>query len=177
MKNCLYLIFTTLFVACQSPKNSEKSQIDSTKIVVSEVVKTSALYSSKVEKQFGFLKKVYQKDEKWLIDIDYIQFLSGDEAIKAARKHGEAEMDIDAKKDTTYWVPNDYYIVNDNKKIRTFEFASSAKIGTLDVSNTGMEEHSGLEYLVKVFKKKTNLPFLLKIDEGKIIELKEQFIP
>jgi hypothetical protein len=49
------------------------------------------------------------------VTLDYVQFLTGAAADKAAKAHG-----------TT--VENDYYIVNDNKKLRVFPVASDVAI-------------------------------------------------
>src|SRR5882757_10067776 len=68
--------------------------------------------------QYCYIKKVYARSDAMYIDADYIQFLMDDDAVKAAKKHGEAQMDIGQKGDTSWYVPDDYYILNDNPKIR-----------------------------------------------------------
>jgi hypothetical protein len=63
-------------------------------------------------KQIGFIKKVYKKGSRYYLTIDYVQFLTGQAAIKAAIADGviKAGEPLD----------NDYYIRNQNPKLRTF---------------------------------------------------------
>jgi len=63
-------------------------------------------------RQVGFIKKVYTKGSRYFLTIDYVQFLTGQAAIKAAVEDGviKAGETLD----------NDYYIRNQNTKLRTF---------------------------------------------------------
>ena len=76
------------------------------------------------ENRIGYVRKAYTKDGKNYIDIDYVQFLTGQAAIDAAKTAGDAEQDDHGN----WYVPNDYYIVNDNNQLRTFEVGTSASI-------------------------------------------------
>lgn len=72
------------------------------------------------KREIGVIKRVYSSGGKRYLDIDYIQFLTGDEANAAA-----IEDDYIEPGDT---VPNDYYIRNVNPRIRTFEISNSVAI-------------------------------------------------
>jgi hypothetical protein len=72
--------------------------------------------SSDVAKQPTLITKVKQLPSgSWQGTFDYVQFLTGSAALKAAKAHGDT-------------VDNDYYVVNDNKKLRTFPLSSGVVI-------------------------------------------------
>jgi hypothetical protein len=60
----------------------------------------------------GFVKRAYERSGRRLIDIDYADFLTGDEAEKAAAAAGEE-------------FENDYFVRNVNPKVRTFSVSAS----------------------------------------------------
>jgi hypothetical protein len=70
------------------------------------------------------------------VTLDYVQFLTGAAADKAAKAHG-----------TT--VENDYYIVNDNKKLRVFPVASDVSI----VLHPGNGPQFSRDFTLAEFKK------------------------
>jgi hypothetical protein len=60
------------------------------------------------------------------IDIDYVEMYSGDVAIVKAKEDGSDVVEID--EEGHEYIPNDYYIRNNNPLIRTFELASDCEI-------------------------------------------------
>lgn len=133
------------------------------------------------EKAIGYLKKVYTKNGKNYIDIDYIQWLSGDTAEKAMREDGECP------KKGECIVLNDYYIRNQNPLIRTFEVAPDAEILAHDFSSdysTGNWNQSWNFYqFSQYFNSSVNngywdyAPFHVEIGNNQIIKISEQYIP
>ncbi|MEO5776758.1 MAG: hypothetical protein ABIQ27_07630 [Flavobacterium sp.] len=109
----------------------------------------------KKENLDSLIIKVYKKDNKTFIKSDFVQYLTGDRAIEAAKKSGEADFIIKNGK-KVYAVPNDYFIVNENKKIRTFELDKK-------VENFFSRSHEGV--------------YTLTIENNKVIKIKEIFIP
>lgn len=61
----------------------------------------------------GFVKRAWQEGGQRRIEIDYADFLTGDEAERAAAEAGDE-------------VNNDYYIRNVNTKLRTFSVSPGA---------------------------------------------------
>jgi hypothetical protein len=72
-------------------------------------------------KQIGYISRVYEKDGERYLNFDDIKFLTGNEAIEAAKKDGNAEYE-----DGKYFVYNDYYIVNSSKQKKTYAIAETA---------------------------------------------------
>jgi len=86
------------------------------------------------EKRIGFVRKVYTKNAINYIDIDYVDFLTGQAAIDKAKEDGNAQQDENGN----FYI-DDYYISNDSKKLRTFALESGCTIELVDLSGTGSE--------------------------------------
>lgn len=125
------------------------------------------------EGQYCFIEKVYEKEGAAYIDADFIQFLMGKAAVAAARKRGDAEPVV-RNGDTTWSVPNDYYILNENRKIRKLMLKSGFRL--IWVSQPEQEEISGVEYLKKYAKDRV---FVLTLDaaDSAVSVVKEQYLP
>ncbi len=104
----------------------------------------------KTEINLGYIKKVYVKDGKSYIDVDYVQWV--DDATQ----------------------PNHFRISNTNPLIRTFEVASSALIGVIDYQNGDMAmskvDFSDLSDLTY------NL-YNIEIQNGKVVRIVERYSP
>lgn len=68
-------------------------------------------------REFAFIRKMSAKSGTWYMTVDYAQWLTGDAAAKAAKAHGDESPP-----------PNDYYVVNDNPKLRTFPVSDAATV-------------------------------------------------
>lgn len=125
--------------------------------------------------QYCYIKKLYTKGGVDYADADFIQFLYGDKAIAAARKHNDAEVVI-KDGDTTYSVPNDYYIVNENSKIRTLALDSKVKCTAVvyEESRVVLKEVT-LEALKAKYK--DNIYILTLGKDSLITQIKEQYVP
>ena len=108
--------------------------------------------------------------------FDYVQFLTGPDAVKAATAHG-----------TT--ADNDFFVVNDNPKLRTFPVASGvvirlhpangpqySRVFTLSefesLINTGPHTYGGMEY--HWFSEQT---YYINIKSGKVTRIENQWTP
>lgn len=134
------------------------------------------------EKAMGYIKTVYEKDGKRYLDIDYVQWLTGDEAIKAMREDGKCPVDI--YPDPSYCIPNGFYIRNQNPKIRTFEISKNAEITratAFDFSPSGKKVITYEEFK-HLFTAEdsyfgSSVPFHIEVINGLVIEITEQYIP
>ncbi len=95
------------------------------------------------EKRIGFITDAYTHEGVNYIKIDYVIFLTGDEAIQKAVEEGNAEKDENGE----WYVPNDYYISNDNAKLRTFPLADNCVIKIIDFSGPG----GSMTLIIKTF--------------------------
>jgi len=133
------------------------------------------------EKAIGYLKKVYSKGGKDYINIDYVQWLSGDTAEQAMREDGQCP------KSGECIVYNDYYIRNQNPLIRTFEVVPDVEIRAhdfeKDYASGDWTESMTFSRFSQYFSRNVNngywtsAPFHIEIGNNKVLKITEQYIP
>lgn len=89
-------------------------------------------------KQIGFISSVSEKGGKKYLKFDDVKFLTGEEAVEAARKDGKAVYE-----NGKYFVYDDYYIVNNNHQEKCYVISDSASLNILafltDPNNNSVE--------------------------------------
>ena len=110
------------------------------------------------------------------LTFDYVQFLTGSAADKAAKAHNDT-------------VENDYYVVNDNKKLRTFP-VSSAVVIVLHPGNgpqfhrnftwaefkSLMQTHTAT-YGGDMYDWSAETIYYINIKNGKVTRVEQQWVP
>jgi len=104
---------------------------------------------------------------------DFVQMLTGKTAIKAAKKAGEAEYDINKKKDTVWYVPNDYFIANESTKTRKLTITPTTQISIVKEGTSKLSKATATQ-LKKSYKGKL---YRLSIANNKVIKLVEIYTP
>ncbi len=112
-------------------------------------------------------------EKEIIIDADFVQMLTGKAAIKAAKKTGEAEYDINKKKDTIWYVPNDYFVLNSNNTIRQLKLLPTVAIYLVKEGGSVIAK-SNIAILKKSFKGRL---FRLSIFNNKVIKIVEIYTP
>jgi hypothetical protein len=133
------------------------------------------------DRKIGYIKSVYEKNNKRYLTVDYIEWLAGEEAQKAMLEDGQC------KKGEECVVFDDYYIRNKDKQIKTLEISLGAQIfmQTLNMEKEGIVWNREVEFdLFKVLflpgassRFREVMPFILKIDDGAATKITEQYIP
>jgi hypothetical protein len=126
-------------------------------------------------RHFTFLSAIAIGDPT-TITFDLAYFLTGDEAAEAAAERGDESPP-----------PNDYYIINDNPKLRTVPVAEDAELRILDWADccdgfiTGSIDElaaamaSGEDPYGGVYRYTS--PFWLTVEDGQIVLIEEQYLP
>jgi hypothetical protein len=127
-------------------------------------------------KVMGYIDKVWEKDGKRYISIDYAQMLSGEEARQAAIADGVIGPDDE--------LDNDYYIVNENTKKREFTVSDSATFTTSTLGGVMEQPATWAEF--KSFWSATSpegaehlkrMPWWI-VREGTVVQsVEEQYLP
>lgn len=128
------------------------------------------------EVKYAFITEIFQYGDSVFLNADYIQFLTGHSAIKAAIREGRADTSyIDGKMHVG--VPNDYYILNNNPKLRKLridedcEFEFLSWLDRVDIKSV----ENPLSTLKNIYK---DAPFILTLNkEETIIRIEEVFLP
>lgn len=151
---------------------------------------------AQAQKRFAYIKQFYkQVKNEWqpitpkealakkgkmpvVADVDYVQMLSGKAAIAAAIKRGDADTSFDDKgKILDVSVPNDYYIVNNNTKIRQLYIAPYIIIEMLKENTSspkGIVSPSATQRLDNVYR---GALIELTINRDTIVKIKEVYLP
>ncbi len=127
-------------------------------------------------RQFTFIKDVTVSGGTYTVVADYAQFLTGAAAAASASAHGDESPP-----------PNDYYIANDNKKVRRLPVKSGIQV-TLTALDDGTSDPEG--YKVSLSKwfgyyaaptedtgGITDGPYWITIADGVITKIEEQYTP
>ena len=127
----------------------------------------------KVETQFTFIKKATRSGSAATIVADYAQLLTGEAAAVAATAHGDESPP-----------PNDYYIVNDNPKLRTLQVRSDATVKLTtksDGTTVGPDGYSvSLAKFVELYNGTTAIrgaPYHITLTDGSVSAIAEQYTP
>jgi hypothetical protein len=115
-----------------------------------------------------------------ILEFDLASFLTGEEATEAAREHGDEAPP-----------PNDYYIVNDNPRLRTLAIATDADIRVLDWNRccdvfVGLDVDAFADLMARpggaieidgVLYTGTASTYWLTLEGGVVTGIEEQYLP
>lgn len=135
--------------------------------------------SSELEdgRHFGFIRTVDPEGSTLVLDLAY--FLTGEEANQASEEHGGENP-----------VPNDYYIVNDNPKLRTLALSPDLEIALLDWDHCCDQTFlADLDHFATAIAAGdfttidgriyygTLSPYWLTVEDGVVTKIEEQYLP
>lgn len=126
----------------------------------------------------GYIRRFYQEKDRYYVTVDYIQFLSGEAALAAARRKGDAQVEV-VNGDTVYSVFNDYYIVNYNSRVRTFRLDEEATFTFWRSGENGLKRFPASPAKVQASVPKVLFlsPFIIETKQGIVTSLAEQYVP
>jgi hypothetical protein len=128
-------------------------------------------------RHFGFVRSV--SPEASTLELDLAYFLTGEEASEAAAEHGDEAPP-----------PNDYYIVNDNDRLRTLDLSPDLQILLLDWERccdetlsatvedfaTAIAASEPIEIDGHVYYGAFS-PYWLTVEGGVVTTIEEQYLP
>jgi hypothetical protein len=171
--------FLTIFFCFSCAANNSKGEASKSEKVSSASteknnIDTITKIGNEVKEETCLIRKISEENGQVFIYTDYIQRLEGEKAVEEAKKRGDADTAIiDGK--MVIGVVNDYYIINDNPKIRKLPLDSAAKFEFVEnpdrydgkVTNT-------LQGLKLIYE---DIPFILTLKNGRVIKVFEIFVP
>jgi hypothetical protein len=126
-------------------------------------------------KHYAYIKEVDVQDRHLTVDV--IQFLTGEEANQA---YFEETGDSSG-------VPNDYFIKNENARLRTLDVSDDVNVtlAWFDTTNDAggedsFEDPATFEDLPEYVSERpsgTTTPYILTLDGGTVVDIKEQYVP
>jgi hypothetical protein len=123
-------------------------------------------------RHFAYVTRLRGTPPDATLTFDLAEFLTGEAAVQAAAEHGDESPP-----------PNDYYIVNDNPKLRTMPVAPDVTIRTIDWTNccelTDVPYTDWAASLTAptdaLYGKGTQ--YWITVTDGQIVEIEEQYLP
>jgi hypothetical protein len=177
----LRIFISTFFISTLLSCNSNSTAAtavpsDTANNVFDSVNKVQVDTIQKNKDEYANIVRIIQRGDTVFLEVDYIQYLTGDAAIDAAKKAHQADTFQDANGKTQIAVPNDFFIVNENKKLRQLPIAKDCVFDfILNPERTNAIEDNSLKSLKKIH---TDGPFILTLDnKGFIKKIKEVFLP
>jgi hypothetical protein len=129
--------------------------------------------------QFGYIRSVSTAGPAATLAFDEAEFLTGDEAQRAAEEDGVVQPGEP--------VPNDYYIRNPDKTTQTLPIATDAKITARRCSLCRKGQPGDLEDFLASFMKTgqtyadpyrgAKSQYWLTIEDGTVVAIDEQYLP
>jgi hypothetical protein len=169
--------FISTLLSCNSNSNTETTlSSDTANKVFDSITKVQADTLQNSNEEYANIVRIIQRGDTVFLDVDYIQYLTGDAAIEAAKKANQADTFQDADGKIHIEVPNDFFIVNENNKIRQIPIAKDCVFDfILNPDRTNAIKDNSLKSLRKIH---TDGPFILTINnQGFIKKIKEVFLP
>lgn len=126
------------------------------------------------ERQIGYVRSVDMAGTVTVLTIDYVQFLTGDAATDAAAAHGDESPP-----------PNDYYIVNDNPKLRDLPVAPGLTV-TVVTNSDGTSDPDGHALTLAQWAASLTgpeavsfkaCPYWVTITDGTVTAIEAQYLP
>ncbi len=147
--------------------------------------------------QFAYIKNFYKKKDTlpwqiikplqmnlkqpntfYTLDADYVQMLTGEEAVVAAQKRGEADSTFDDDGNLIeVAVPNDYYIVNENPLIRRLPVSLSVRLDMLVEQIPPSAPKIPVTPLQRLHKMYRHALFELTLVGETVVKIKEVYLP
>jgi len=122
-----------------------------------------------------YITEVFSEAGKKFIKMRPVQFLWGSEAVIEAKKDGEAEYNIDTvTKDTNWYVPNDYHIVDREESEFKLIISDKVKVSICDPVEL---KKTTIKELHKKIEKIEYRPFEIAVENGKVTIIQEIYIP
>lgn len=169
----LLLIFGFLLSCGQSNDASKENTTGNKNSTESKVIIT---LDSLTENRFAYLKEVENLNSEIFIRVDYVDFLTGQEALDAEWRDEAYFID---KEDTISNITDGYYISNANPKLRTFKLQNRIAVEHI-IDDTGaqrMNESKELDVQqIESYIKNETLLFLY-VKNGIINRIDERFMP
>lgn len=180
MKNKIFQFLATvvLFLSCSN--NNNITPVEKTDTLHQQTIADTIVIAEEqgsADSVYAYLKGIFKRNDSVFVRADYIQFLTGDAAVAAAKRNHEADTSYDEKgKISSIFVDNDYYIINENKKLRLLPLAKNVSIETVDMSTAVSIIKTTLDDFINKHGN-DSFPFILHIQNNMIVKITEVFVP
>ncbi|MGN6543254.1 MAG: hypothetical protein ACTHKY_20770 [Ginsengibacter sp.] len=178
LRTLILTAFISILLSCNSNSSNSttlvKGETTTKSLSATNEIQTDGQTST--QEQYADIVRIFQKSDTTFLDADYIQYLTGDAAIEAAKKAHQADTFQTEDGKTHIDVPNDYFIVNESKNVRQLPLSKSCSFDLIiNPDRTHPIVDNSLKSLRTIYK---DSPFILTLDnKGMVVKVKEVFLP
>jgi hypothetical protein len=178
LRTLILTAFILTLLSC-NPNSSNSTALvksDTTTKSLNIADKSQTDIQTSTQEQYANIVRIFQKADTAFVDADYIQYLTGNAAIEAAKKAHQADTFQTEDGKTHIDVPNDYFMVNETKKIRQLPLSKDCSFELIiNPDRTHPIADNSLKSLKTIYK---DSPFILTLnDKGIVVKVKEVFLP
>ena len=125
---------------------------------------------------YCYITGIEKTHDSVMLKADYVDFFNGPNVLEEAKKRHRADTAFDRNgKITDIFVPDDYFIVNDDKTVRTLYLPTDAPISMdTEIAGTKSNKINSYGYFSKHYE---NSLFLIKVKNSRVESIKEVFLP
>ena len=175
MKILIILLFAINLLSCNnSPEKTVATDSAISKTNTADTLQHMIADTASVF--YCYIIGIEKIQDSTVLMVDRVDFFSGPNVVEEAKNRHLADTAYDKSgKITDIFVPNDYFIVNDDKTVRNFHLPASSPI-TMDTEIAGTKSNkiNSYDYFSKHYQ---NSLFLLKVNNKQVESIREVFLP
>lgn len=175
MKALVITLFSLILLSCNNsnPKTPGK---DSTVVPFTPVDSLKPAAADTAKEEYCYITGIEKIKDSIFVKADYVQYFTGPTVLAEAKKRHRADTVFDKnRKVKDIFVPDDYFIVNDDKMIRSLYLPATTPIKMESEFVTDKKlEINNYGYFSEHYK---NSLFMLTVKNKKIEAIKEIFLP
>ena len=174
MKKIILAVFAVSLFSCNNSKTETSLKDTLTKNSTNDTLHTVVADSAREE--YSYITGIEKIHDSIFIKADYVQFFNGPNVLEEAKKRHRADTSFDKEgKVQDVFVPDDYFIVNDDRQLRTLYLPGSTSI-TMDSEIAG-EKTKNINTYVYFSQHFKNSLFKLRVKNNTVTAVKEVFLP
>lgn len=129
-----------------------------------------------VEERMGYLLQTLESGGTQSIRIDYVEMYTGAEAVAKAKEDGSPVVEVDDGGHE--YIPNDYYIRNNNPLVRTLPLAVGCVILLVDMSGGPVASvETDFAGLTAALADHPRILLVIGLADGVVTEIEEFYVP
>ena len=132
----------------------------------------------------GYVTRVHERDGRQMIDVDFIQWFTSDQAASAMKQD---DPDCDAQDEAGCQPPNGFYVRNAVQNSVTLPLADDVRIEmlSLDPSKLNVKQDVSIDEFEsalrlpgdRVVERFRFVPFWVQQEDGQVSAIREQYVP
>jgi hypothetical protein len=195
-----FFLFGLFCMSCQSNKAKQAGNITITDTLrkndsvhslkeevlpaLFEAIKNDTIIAG--DQQTAYILSVLKTNEGLFLEADYMEFLMGDKAFEAAKKHHDLDTSYDGDGKMHVGILNDYYILNENTRTRRLRLYDKIVIEVFHwAEDTYYHTRISADSMYRMYKRYagefperyTGTPFSLTLRNGEIVKITEIYVP